>query len=394
MVGRHGASVTVLDDNARRDNLIKRILTRRSARSLLLRRDFRRTAPQGRLDRLSWNFSALGFPLIRKGAGQIALITSGHLTVSPIIEISQRNDYITEKETTAGFVRIRAMGAFERARLAGRRERLPGFSPWPDIAMKKEDFIKKIGMGQLLRRRIRHASSACAFWIISAGSTGHGIKHHALFIIRGAPALIKMFWAHHRYLLFAPRTHPMIPIVEKLHPRVFVLSWEKGRRTRPAELIRMENIVSIIIPSYNSALTIGPCLESQQRQTYTGEREIILVDSSDDETPAIVAERFPSVDLLHLDIRTDAGSARILGVKRARGRIIAFIDSDCVAAADWLDKIVVALSGPYGAVGGAIHNGNDEADLMGWAVTSPISRVHPRAAKAGGQTLPHMQYRL
>jgi glycosyltransferase involved in cell wall biosynthesis len=126
-------------------------------------------------------------------------------------------------------------------------------------------------------------------------------------------------------------------------------------------------MVSVVIPSYNAAQTIGACLESLQRQTYTGECEIILTDSSCDGTPALVAARFPRVKLIRRDARTDPGTARTLGVRQARGRIIAFIDADCVAAPDWLERIVAALADGWGAVGGAIENGNDATDTVGWA---------------------------
>jgi glycosyltransferase involved in cell wall biosynthesis len=126
-------------------------------------------------------------------------------------------------------------------------------------------------------------------------------------------------------------------------------------------------MVSVVIPSYNSALTIRQCLESLQRQTYAGESEIILVDSSSDATPLIVAGDFPRVRLVHLDVKTDPGAARTLGVQRARGKIIAFIDADCVAAGDWLDTIVAAFADSCDAVGGAVLNGNSDGDLVGWA---------------------------
>jgi glycosyltransferase involved in cell wall biosynthesis len=126
-------------------------------------------------------------------------------------------------------------------------------------------------------------------------------------------------------------------------------------------------MVSIIIPSYNSATTIRSCLESLVTQTYSGDYEIILVDSSDDETPEIVKKHFPQITMIHLSRKTDPGTGRNLGVKHSRGNIIAFIDSDCRATPNWLKSIVRAHQTEICAVGGPVFNGNSSRDFIGLA---------------------------
>jgi len=127
-------------------------------------------------------------------------------------------------------------------------------------------------------------------------------------------------------------------------------------------------MVSIVIPSFNSELTIERNLLALQEQTYDSELEIILVDSSTDSTPHIVSEKFPSVHLVHLDEKTDPGTARNLGVARSRGDLVLFIDSDCIAAPDWVDTLVSLHSvSDYAAIGGAVSNGNPPDSLIAWA---------------------------
>jgi len=111
-------------------------------------------------------------------------------------------------------------------------------------------------------------------------------------------------------------------------------------------------MISIIVPSYNSEKTIEKNIKSLLNQKYKGKYEIIFVDSSTDETPQIVSN-FPVklVKQKHLG----PAAARNLGVKKAKGKIIAFIDSDCIAPKNWLknllkplsDKNVVAVAGTY-----------------------------------------------
>jgi glycosyltransferase involved in cell wall biosynthesis len=126
-------------------------------------------------------------------------------------------------------------------------------------------------------------------------------------------------------------------------------------------------MISIIIPSYNSETTIAKCLNALQNQIYKSPYEIILIDSSTDRTPQIVSSRYPEIIFIHLDKKTDPGTARNIGVKKAKGELIAFIDSDCVAAPDWLDRIAGAHDSQYNAVGGSVHNGNLENDIVAWA---------------------------
>lgn len=126
-------------------------------------------------------------------------------------------------------------------------------------------------------------------------------------------------------------------------------------------------MISVIIPSYNSETTIGKCLDALLSQSYDGNYEIILVDSSTDRTPQIVSSEYPNVQFIHFGQKTDPGTARNAGIRKARGDLIAFIDSDCVAAHDWLENIEAAHRSLYNVVGGSVNNGNDKEDLVAWA---------------------------
>jgi hypothetical protein len=55
-----------------------------------------------------------------------------------------------------------------------------------------------------------------------------------------------------------------------------------------------------------------------------------------------------------------------LGAGLARGEIIAFIDSDCVAETDWIRRIVAGHNQGYLVVGGAIEAGNPDSPIA-WA---------------------------
>jgi len=127
-------------------------------------------------------------------------------------------------------------------------------------------------------------------------------------------------------------------------------------------------VVSIIIPSYNSEKTIASCLRSLQEQSFKEAYEIILVDSSVDQTPEIVRSNFSSVRFIHLNQKTDPGTARNIGFKESEGDPILFIDSDCIAAPGWLKSMVeMHRRTDYYGVGGSVNNGNDHNCSVAWA---------------------------
>lgn len=125
-------------------------------------------------------------------------------------------------------------------------------------------------------------------------------------------------------------------------------------------------MISVVIPTYNAASSIAACLNSLLANPYPGEVEVIVVDSSVDDTAAIVEEQFPDVRLFRLPTRAFPGDARNLGVARARGGVLAFLDADCIADAHWLEEIARAHEEPFPAIGGTIDNGNPES-YVGWA---------------------------
>lgn len=132
--------------------------------------------------------------------------------------------------------------------------------------------------------------------------------------------------------------------------------------------------VSVVIPSYNSSATIEDCLSSLLDQEQAP-LEIIVIDSSTDDTPGIIARRFPQVRMRTIKERIFPGPARNRGVSLAQGEIVAFIDADCVAEPDWVRRIAAGHSTspdglPSGSghmvVGGAVGQGNPDSQVA-WA---------------------------
>jgi glycosyltransferase involved in cell wall biosynthesis len=86
--------------------------------------------------------------------------------------------------------------------------------------------------------------------------------------------------------------------------------------------------VSVVIPTYNRAHTVLDAVRSVLRQTYR-DLELIVVDdgSTDDTAPRLAAERDPRVGVI-MGHHAGVSAARNLGVSKASGELIAFLDSD------------------------------------------------------------------
>ncbi|HEY4272745.1 MAG TPA: glycosyltransferase [Candidatus Udaeobacter sp.] len=109
--------------------------------------------------------------------------------------------------------------------------------------------------------------------------------------------------------------------------------------------------VSVIVCSYNGARTLAACLNSLGKLNYPA-YEIILVDDGSADDTAYVAAQFPQVRYIHQS-NHGLSHARNTGAAAAKGEVLAYTDSDCMADADWLYYLIGTLvSGDYAGVGG------------------------------------------
>lgn len=111
--------------------------------------------------------------------------------------------------------------------------------------------------------------------------------------------------------------------------------------------------VSVVIPHFDQPALLEKCLESLERQSFPRDRlEIIVADNGAPGGAGAVARKFPRVKFIHAAQR-GAAHARNEALKIARGAAIAFTDADCVAAPDWIERGLEALTGAE-LVGGRI----------------------------------------
>lgn len=109
--------------------------------------------------------------------------------------------------------------------------------------------------------------------------------------------------------------------------------------------------VSIIMPTYNRGPYIIESINSVLQQTYSNWELIIVDDASEDNTEELVSSinddriQFIKTDKTGLGIKI-----KNIGIKKAKGELIAFIDSDDLWAPEKLKKQIAALDDHPGAM--------------------------------------------
>ena len=135
-------------------------------------------------------------------------------------------------------------------------------------------------------------------------------------------------------------------------------------------------LVSVVIPTRNRADLLSDALGSLVEQDYPADRYEILVvdDGSIDDTPSVVealaqAHSKPRLSLLRQPAKNQ-NAARNRGVSEAKGELIAFLDDDELAPANWLS----------GLVAGCMRH--PDADVVGGPYQLRLEASTPRVCEA------------
>ena len=128
--------------------------------------------------------------------------------------------------------------------------------------------------------------------------------------------------------------------------------------------------VSIVIATHNYASVVSKCLRALSCQIEKNQAEIIVVDSSTDTTPKIIAAECPEVRLVHFEQPLNVPQLRGKGIALAQGEIIAILDPYCLVDENWLSKLIqIHEQRPNLVIGGAVELFDAQnQDLFNWAI--------------------------
>jgi glycosyltransferase involved in cell wall biosynthesis len=113
--------------------------------------------------------------------------------------------------------------------------------------------------------------------------------------------------------------------------------------------------ISIIVPTYNRKFFLENCLKSLFNQTYPQDKyEIIIIDDGSNDGTGELIKKLSKNHHLRYFYQENKGwsSGRNLGIKKAKGEIIVFIDSDCIAFPEWLRIVALSFKKAAKEVGG------------------------------------------
>lgn len=124
-------------------------------------------------------------------------------------------------------------------------------------------------------------------------------------------------------------------------------------------------VVSVIVPTFNDP-RLALCLRALENQDISASYEVVVVNNGPARSLTLPKDLKMNARLIE-EQRTGSYNARNAGIAHARGEILAFTDSDCVPASDWLSKGVRCLrdNPQLGLVGGKIKvMPSDKPNLM------------------------------
>lgn len=141
-----------------------------------------------------------------------------------------------------------------------------------------------------------------------------------------------------------------------------------------------EPLVSFIVVTWNSAQYIEACLRSISAQSYLNTETLVVDNASSDETVRIVQEKFPDVQLIRSGGNVGFAEANNIGMRRARGRYVALLNPDALAAPQWTETLVKELerdASLAAASGKIFYLGDGEPDresvFCTWPKVAPFS---------------------
>lgn len=103
-------------------------------------------------------------------------------------------------------------------------------------------------------------------------------------------------------------------------------------------------LVSVIIVNYNGKVFLKKCLSSLFTQSYPSIEVIFVDNGSGDGSADYVRKEFPSVRIIESKKNLGFAKGNNLGIKEAKGELIATLNNDTEVTPRWLEELVRAMN--------------------------------------------------
>lgn len=142
-------------------------------------------------------------------------------------------------------------------------------------------------------------------------------------------------------------------------------------------------LVSVIVPVYNRAHLVTETVASILQQTYRGIEVILINDGSTDNSLNVIQalqQEYP--DVIRIIDQDNQGQtiARNQGIKHAKGKYVAFLDSDDLWVPDKLELQIPLFDKGVGLVYGGVELINERGETTGFDACDPAiqGKIYPQ----------------
>ncbi len=138
-------------------------------------------------------------------------------------------------------------------------------------------------------------------------------------------------------------------------------------------------LVSVLIVNWNGEKYLNTCVGSIVNQKYSNLEIIVVDNASTDNSINILKKEFPFVKIIQNYENLGFAAANNIGIKNAKGELIALFNYDAIADPEWLGTLVEVLqnSRKIAAVAGKVYYWGDkygkDAVFCTWSKIDPYS---------------------
>lgn len=149
-------------------------------------------------------------------------------------------------------------------------------------------------------------------------------------------------------------------------------------------------LVSIVVVTINNLNLLRNCLNSLYVQDYEAIEIVVVDNGSEEDIRGMLAKEFPEVRLIRLTKNHGFAGGNNRGIEIARGKYVALINNDAVAAPQWISSLVAVVESDsrIGAVASIIIDGNQSDVLDSCGVGIALDGMSRQAMR--GMPIPNL----
>ena len=140
---------------------------------------------------------------------------------------------------------------------------------------------------------------------------------------------------------------------------VYLMLWNEKAADKHFADPKLYPHVTIIIPSYNSKKTIFDCIKSCKASDYPGRMDIIVIDDCSSDGSYEMLCRMEGIKVYRKQKNAGKAAALNFGLAKAKGEIVACVDSDTYLSRDTIRKTAKHF-----------HEGKDVGSVVAFVCTS------------------------